>query len=247
MAEVWRSHLFDLAHDLTFSSTRQWVESSQHLLDKETFILALVVAWKAWDNRNLDMKGEKYLLSCELVTWSCNYLATFKAAQIRPNANLTQLHPSEWIPPPLDVIKLNFDSALPIGEKILTISVVARNNEGTCMGWKVTRLDGNLRPVEGEALAALRAIVWAKEKGWENVILEGDCIQVINALRNGEAEFSSFGSLVEECFFIASTLNSCNFMFIKRAGNSLAHSIAKIPCIDYLEGFNLPMNLTDVV
>lgn len=55
---------------------------------------------------------------------------------------------------------------------------------GGCVGWRVRRLPGQPSPEVGEAKAAIEGVSFAIERGWHNVIVEGDCATVISAIQS---------------------------------------------------------------
>ena len=79
--------------------------------------------------------------------------------------------------PPLNVYKINYDGAVSLSLNCSGIGVVIRNNarlvvtsfaQGFCQAYK---------PVEIEAMAATRAIEFAREIGVDRIMVEG--IQVL--------------------------------------------------------------------
>lgn len=52
------------------------------------------------------------------------------------------------------------------------------------------------RPVDGESLAIYYGLCMARDKGWSKVMIESDCLQVINCLSTDSV---SFGAIVESC------------------------------------------------
>ncbi|XP_012845681.1 PREDICTED: uncharacterized protein LOC105965659 [Erythranthe guttata] len=243
METIWRSPPFDKVSGPVITCAWQWIMNLREQLCEEFFILAMVVAWQAWDRRNKELKGEEIMAVEALVGWCGNYVANFKCAQLRPNPSLRSAHPTEWKPPERDFVKLNFDVATKSAPAGITVAAVARNAEGRSLGWKVCHIQGNLLPVEGEALAALHAINLAQDRSWQRISIEGDCLQVINALRNRSGESLSFGAIVDECCSISRNFLQCDFSFVKRSGNSLAHALAHVICTDSLEGIDLPLHL----
>ncbi|XP_012833679.1 PREDICTED: uncharacterized protein LOC105954554 [Erythranthe guttata] len=193
------------------------------------------------------MKNEEAMKTEDLVSWCKSYLANFRSAQLRPNPNLGQTHPTEWQPPEFGGIKINFDVAVRQGTSAFSVACVARNHEGRCLAWKVKRCNGKLQPVEGEALAALQAVLLAKANRWADISLEGDCLPVIKALCAGSGETLHYGAIIEECLFLSQNFSSCKFSFVKWEGNHLAHKLAHLPCSDTLEGFELPVNLVRII
>ncbi|XP_012833643.1 PREDICTED: uncharacterized protein LOC105954520 [Erythranthe guttata] len=238
---VWRSSPFDKLTPTDFASVWNWMEKLHQSLSADEFHLAIIIAWKAWDIRNKEFKGEKGVaIMDEVVQWSRAYLDAFKLAQLPSNTQLSLPLPSVWRTPPVGVVKINFDAALHRGKNCYSVAIVARNTDGKSIGWRVDTIDGSLLAVECEAMAALAAVKMAKDFGWTSIIVEGDCLQVIQALRNKNCDCSSFGALMEDCLQIANSLESCSFVFIKRCGNRLAYALAKFLHNHCISGIDLP-------
>lgn len=49
-----------------------------------------------------------------------------------------------------------------------------------------------------EAVAALKEVTFCRELGLSKVILEGDALQVVNALKASTSNWSPYGHLIEE-------------------------------------------------
>ncbi|XP_012830540.1 PREDICTED: uncharacterized protein LOC105951636 [Erythranthe guttata] len=239
----WNSLLSNSNYSADQPSAWQWLISMHKDQPADRFLVASVLAWKIWERRNKVIKADEAMNPHDLVGWCSNYLAVFKNAQLRPSPKLQMAHRSDWVSPSPGVVKINIDAAIPNGGESFTVGAVARNEEGICLGWKMVKIHGQLKPVECEAMAALKALTMARDKGWLDVIIEGDCLQVITALQKGERDLSSFGTLVEDCLWLAQNLSSCSFSFVKRMGNKLAHAIAHLSYTDSIEGSVLPPHL----
>ena len=59
------------------------------------------------------------------------------------------------------------------------------------------------------------------------MIIEGDCSQVIAALKGFGRCRTLFGHIIDEFKRIGGTLRSCLFQHVRREGNKLAHCLAK--------------------
>ncbi|XP_012833612.1 PREDICTED: uncharacterized protein LOC105954486 [Erythranthe guttata] len=140
-------------------------------------------------------------------------------------------------------IKINFDAALPPGKPFYACATVARNQDRQCLGWAIRHFPGKPTPTDCEAHAALVSMVWARRQEWDNIILEGDNLTVINFLKNKENTSASFGAFIEECISISSSFSSCIFSFINRKGNALAHSFATNLSYSCNEGIYIPSDL----
>lgn len=50
-------------------------------------------------------------------------------------------------------------------------------------------------------MAILHALELAKAKSWSNMVIEGDCLQVINILSARVSTLATFGAIIDSCFF----------------------------------------------
>ena len=80
---------------------------------------------------------------------------------------------------------------------------------------------------EIEALAAWKALMFAHELGFQSVILEGDALGLIQALKSQEQNVCPLGLLVEDVKVYSNHFRRVLYSHIKRNGNSIAHSLAK--------------------
>ena len=136
-------------------------------------------------------------------------------------------HRVRWSPPPVDCFKVNFDAAFCEDSGLAGIGVVCQDNYGQVIAALRQNL-GQVQSVEmAEALAARRAVVFAGELSLFSVIVEGDCLAVIQALRRSGLCPLLFGHIVDETKRLGAILRSCEFQHVRREGNRLAHSLAK--------------------
>ena len=84
-------------------------------------------------------------------------------------------------------------------------------------------------PELAEILGIKEALSWIKEKGWQDVTIESDCLLAILSIRSDTIMQSYYGRLVEECKVLLSSLNPkrVGLKFIKRSANAVAHFLAK--------------------
>lgn len=78
-----------------------------------------------------------------------------------------------------------------------------------------------------KALATRRAMVLAKELSLFNVVIEGDFLQIVQALESSDSCKTLFGQVVEESKWLGCTLRHCQFQHVRRKGNKLAHGLAR--------------------
>ncbi|KAK4419398.1 hypothetical protein Salat_2352700 [Sesamum alatum] len=159
----------------------EWMRHVSHNVDTKQFGWFLTLCWGLWNNRNMKLMENDSETPQELVTRARNFFAAFcEATQTEPRGREVQI-PMEWTKPPNGWIKLNFDGALSKDRKFGTVGVIARNARGECVGWKARLLTGITEAVLTEAEAARTAADLVVQKGWEQIIIEGDCQVVINS------------------------------------------------------------------
>lgn len=109
----------------------------------------------------------------DIIEWAANFLAAYRSAQLPRSPYLVHSHDC-WQAPGARQVKVNFDVAF-IDAEYYLIAVVVRKEDVACLWWRVRRLAGQPSAVVGEACTSLEGVILALEKGWREVILEGDC------------------------------------------------------------------------
>ena len=70
-----------------------------------------------------------------------------------------------WKPPPVDIFKINFDEAVSAEESCSGVGVIVRNREGLVIAAMSEKIPQILQPTKIEAMAATRALEFAREVG----------------------------------------------------------------------------------
>ena len=81
-----------------------------------------------------------------------------------------------------------------------------------------------------EILAARGALCFAKDLGFNKLIMEGDSEIIIKALSSNGLFASSFGHIVQDIKMVSSSLGSVLFNHTRRQGNRVAHELARLAC-----------------
>ena len=81
--------------------------------------------------------------------------------------------------------------------------------------------------MEIEAIAATRALEFARVVGINNVVMEGDSWLVHHALINDEKSLSPFGLLIEDVKLFSSCFSKLLYSYTKREGNKFAHGLTR--------------------
>jgi ribonuclease HI len=100
----------------------------------------------------------------------------------------------KWSPPPVGVVKANWNVAVDMKNGKLGYGCVIRDSSGN--GCVIRDSSGNLQaaschveflmadPMVGKALAALHTVEFCKDKSFSSIVLEGDSLLVVQAINN---------------------------------------------------------------
>ncbi|XP_026450533.1 uncharacterized protein LOC113350609 [Papaver somniferum] len=87
----------------------------------------------------------------------------------------------KWEKPPENWWKLNFDAAFNKDNKTCEIGLILRDCAGRYLETMVKASKAR-DDEQGEGLALLEIVEWITSRGWRNVIIEGNCKTVIEAV-----------------------------------------------------------------
>ena len=154
-----------------------------------------------------------------------------------------------WSPPPVGCNKGNFDAAIFDGLDCAGVGVVFRDSFGNVIA-ALIQLIGHAPSVDlAEALAARRAVALAKELSLFDVIVEGDCLRIVQALKKTSLCKTLLRHIVKETKRLGSTLRRCHFQHFPRERNRLAHGLARRAVLSVDSSVwvdELPVDLEDV-
>lgn len=136
----------------------------------------------------------------------------------------------KWKPPPLNMIKINWDGAINTKTGAVGLGVIARDEKGSYIMACGTHKQMSTTSVMVEAMAALQAMMVGREMGAKNVIFEGDALQIVKAVNDPSMCESPFGLFVEDVKQVLGYFDSCIFQHVGREANSAAHGVAKEAC-----------------
>nr|XP_023873270.1 uncharacterized protein LOC111985845 [Quercus suber] len=113
---------------------------------------------------------------------------------------------SRWKPLAFGVYKINFDGAFFEERACAGLGVVIRDSVGLVIGAlsQKIRYPGSVDMVE--ALAACRAIVFAKELCLQSIVVEGDSLRVIQALVDARPSRPMYGHVIADIHSLVSNI-----------------------------------------
>ena len=107
---------------------------------------------------------------------------------------------NRWRAPQAGFVKVNFDGAVFGDSNKSSVGIIIKDNNGAVLAScsKKKKKIQAYKAEEIEALAALKALTFAHELGFQNVILEGDALSLIQALKSQEQNLCPLGLLGED-------------------------------------------------
>ena len=134
--------------------------------------------------------------------------------------------PVRWTRPLDGLYKVNFDTALFEGSGCGGIGVTIRDSSGAIIGTLSQKIPLPHSVELVEALVA-RRVVFPQELCLANVLVEGDCLRVVLALKDPVDCHTLYGHIVEDIHHLASHFQSYSLSHVRRRGNLLAHALAR--------------------
>ncbi|KAF5454421.1 hypothetical protein F2P56_024088 [Juglans regia] len=134
---------------------------------------------------------------------------------------------ARWCKPPINVYKLNWDTAIDKINCRVGIGVSIRDWLGLVTATLRSPCNSFPDPLLGEALAALRSVQFGINLGLENVIFEGDSKLVVHGITSGAEDWSTVGLIYQDIKKLLGNYNSWSIRHVSRQANSVAHCLAK--------------------
>ncbi|XP_075660877.1 uncharacterized protein LOC142630725 [Castanea sativa] len=164
----------------------------------------MAIAWNIWRNRNGIRHGE----------------------QPKKKENMI-LKASSWLPPQPGVYKVNVDEAVFKNLSSAGMGVLIRDYKGQVVAALSQRVFAPLGSLEVEAKAMEAAVIFARDVGIQNIIFEGDSLQVYNCLHGSSKAPPAVANVLNGILFHLQSFCSFDFSHIRREGNKPAHILAQ--------------------
>ncbi|XP_074374517.1 uncharacterized protein LOC141714920 [Apium graveolens] len=133
-----------------------------------------------------------------------------------------------WAKPIHNALKITVDAAIFSELENSGIGIIARDHHGSLLEAMTRRFNEVMNPSMVEVIAIKEALSWAKDKQWNQITIESDCLGVIQLIRRSTPMRSVLGKVIKECRRLISDWNNVEFYFIKRSANMAAHELAQV-------------------
>lgn len=125
------------------------------------------------------------------------------------------------------------------------IFVVARDHTGLVLVWSRKKLLPQYDIETSKLYAAKLAIMMAKEMGFNNIIVEGDALQVINNLTSSSPNLSGNGAIYSALQSDLSHFAAFQVCHVRREANTLAHNLCHDFVQDEVGYLSLPFDFSE--
>ncbi|XP_050240907.1 uncharacterized protein LOC126689771 [Quercus robur] len=176
---------------------------------------------------NTVVHGGKVQDPSRLNSRASELLGEFKASQVQLAVHTNPVVMQTWSPPSGNLYKLNFDVAVFPDTESTGFGAVIRNNRGAVMAALSAKGPPVSSSEEVEVLACRRALEFAVETGFQEVVVEGDNTTVIRGLTATKPDNSMLGNIYEDARCLALKFRKLSANYVRRSANGVAHSLAR--------------------
>lgn len=222
----------------TFTSFADWLQSLFERQNRSTVLIMVMICWMLWKNRNDLIWNQRSLEMFEVVQSAKTNLIQWQSVQDRTFDRFMGFMTHEdgqerWSPPMCNRIKINVDAAIFDSSSCYSYAMVIRNHNGELLEAVSSCKQATITLELAEAVSIKEALSWVKNQGKENVDIESDCLQVIQAIRCSFSNLSYLGKMVQECKQLMNELKdrSVVLRFVKRSANRVSHYLARYSCL----------------
>lgn len=115
------------------------------------------------------------------------------------------------------------------------MGVIVRDSKGLVIAVMSKTVEGFPAPVIAVAMGALQAAEFSIDLGIRYVILEGDSLQVIQAINGKGDQWIPYGQIVADLQMVFSSFRIWEAIHTKGDANGAAHRLAKIAVQEFRE------------
>ena len=198
-------------------------------LSSTEFKLFLVQSWMIWNQRNVVTHGGIVKDPRWLNNRAREFLDEFHQSreQLHTPTSYSGASVRAWQPPLSPVFKLNFDAAIFEDLSCSGVGAIIRNDKGEAMASMSARGPPVYDSEEAEILACRKAMEFATDAGFTELIVEGDNAVVMQTVMAPGAIQSRLGHIIQDIQWLSQGLRWVSFSCVNRGANSVAHVLAR--------------------
>jgi hypothetical protein len=204
----------------------------ENTISKAPSVVIVYVLWLCyglWYARNKICFERRNIEALNIVRKAWNIIEDHKGlknTQVDGEPTISISSPSTWTPPPTSSFKLNIDASGPVDNK-WGVGAIVRDAEGFVLAAATWNFEALPDATIAEALGFRLAIQFAYDMGFRNIIVEGDHLNVVKALKSHSDDNFYFGLVIDDCKSLSCLFSSFLVSHVRRVGNAAAHALVK--------------------
>jgi ribonuclease HI len=189
----------------------------------------VLIMWCLWKRRNEKIWEEAEKPVHVSINAAREYLLQWREIKAKQEKAYpaTVNNRVRWQPPTDGEFKCNVDAALFNEEQQFGMGMCIRGAHGTYVKARTMVFEGTPPPLEAEAYALKEALIWLEELGISRVVIELDCMLVVNAINEKLRDSTEFGAIIKQCRLLLDNHPNFKISFIRRQANFVAHTLAR--------------------
>ncbi|KAK5792927.1 hypothetical protein PVK06_034058 [Gossypium arboreum] len=180
--------------------------------------------WVLWYRRNRLVNEGLNFVFHEVVGLVQSFVQVSNFSQVFSSPSVTH-RTLLWQPPISGFIKLNFDASFLENSKTSISAVLARDEEGQILGACTYPIADVADAFVAEARACERALYFALDIGFRNLILEGDSLTVIKKLTSNKIDRSILSPISQNIRSLERFFEKVSYQFVSGEINRAAHAL----------------------
>jgi len=220
--EVHRLLQVDRSGLVILAEVIRYPKKLAHLNKVDLAELILTGSWYLWWERRM-MVHENTVQSptrsaMSIVTLTMNYQKASASTKVRVG----------WKKPPEDFLMLNVDASYNPDRRMGSTGAVIRDHTGSFVIAGARFFENILDAPMAETLALREGIILAQQIGCSKLLIQSDCSEVVETMKQGGFSATSSAAIYEECVQLWQEFTSISIEHCNREINKVAHEIARV-------------------
>ena len=187
------------------------------LVEVSKFDFFICLVWEIWNHRNKVLSENEKWSPEALVEWTGGFLDDYREANKARTRKGCKDSVSSWPPPSPGVCAISVDAAVDYTSSRYGTGCVIRDHRGVVVASEISVNQRGFSPPLAEAAAIIRGLSLAKELEIWRVVVQSDCLQVVNAIKSKDTPSTELGILLEDIKVCSGMFLDFNILFIPRS------------------------------
>lgn len=218
----------------------------------DEFCVFAETAKRIWFKRNAWIHDGVFLHSNAIVKEATDSIQEFHSTnRAEDNSSSTRVdRRKQWAKLMDGWCKLNCDASINMREGRMGFGMIVRDSRGVVIVARSLSKLGSLELAAAETMALYFGVKLCVEYGIQQIIVEGDAKQVIDAVQASGENSSIFGQLVGDVLVVLNSFTSWKACHVNREANRAAHELARLAILQVIDTTwqeDLPSCISDIV